>query len=391
MAIIDVIKYEGNNDVFVWKYPKEDFNTQTQLIVHESQEAVLFKDGQALDIFKPGRYTLETNNIPLLRNIINLPMGGISPFHCEVYFFNRVEQMAIQWGTDSKIQYMESTYGFPVAIGAGGEMSLKVVDSKKLLLKLVGTEAILCREKIVHYFRSFLMTRIKTYLAQIIRKKNISIFQIDEELLNLSNELKNILKDDFLSYGIGLEQFWVTRIVKPENDEQYLKFKDLYFRQYADVEDAKIRQQVELIDQDTKRRKIIEEAKGNAEKRTIEGYTYQQERGFNVAEKMAQNEGVGNFSSMGIGMGIMSGIGSNVGNALTGCFNNSIDNLSDKKSQKNIQYCDNCGAQILPGAIFCDECGNKIEELKKCKNCGYVFERPGKFCPHCGVPRKIEN
>ena len=152
MAIIDVIKYEGNNDVFVWKYPKEDFNTQTQLIVHESQEAVLFKDGQALDIFKPGRYTLETNNIPLLRNIINLPMGGISPFHCEVYFFNRVEQMAIQWGTDSKIQYMESTYGFPVAIGAGGEMSLKVVNSKKLLLKLVGTD----EEKIYRSFKELI-------------------------------------------------------------------------------------------------------------------------------------------------------------------------------------------------------------------------------------------
>ena len=72
MSIIDVIKYEGNNDIFIWKHPAEDFNTLSQLIVHESQEAVLFLNGQALDLFGPGRYTLHTQNIPLLSKLINL-------------------------------------------------------------------------------------------------------------------------------------------------------------------------------------------------------------------------------------------------------------------------------------------------------------------------------
>ena len=66
MAIAEVIKYEGDNETFVWKSPKEDFNSLTQLIVHESQEAILFKNGQALDLFGPGRYTLQTQNIPKL-------------------------------------------------------------------------------------------------------------------------------------------------------------------------------------------------------------------------------------------------------------------------------------------------------------------------------------
>ena len=126
MPIAQVIKYEGDNSTFVWKHPAEDFNTNSQLIVHESQEAIFFMNGQPLDLFGSGRYTLETQNMPILNKIINLPTGGVSAFHCEVYFINKVDQMAIPWGTDSKIQYIEPTYGFPISIGAGGEMSLKV-------------------------------------------------------------------------------------------------------------------------------------------------------------------------------------------------------------------------------------------------------------------------
>ena len=84
--IADIIKYEGDNSTFVWKHPCEDFNTTTQLIVHESQEAIFFLNGQALDLFGPGRHTLEAQNIPLLRRLINIPTGGESAFHCEVFY-----------------------------------------------------------------------------------------------------------------------------------------------------------------------------------------------------------------------------------------------------------------------------------------------------------------
>lgn len=136
----DVIKYEGDNSTFVWKYPREDFNTLSQLIVHENQEAVFFMNGQALDLFGPGRYTLKTQNIPLLGRALKLASGGISPFHCEVYFINKTEQMSIKWGTDTRVQFIEPTYRFPLSLGAPGEMSLQAVDSKRLLVKLVGTE-----------------------------------------------------------------------------------------------------------------------------------------------------------------------------------------------------------------------------------------------------------
>ena len=387
MPIAEVIKYEGDNTTFVWKHPAEDFNTNSQLIVHESQEAIFFMNGQPLDLFGSGRYTLETQNMPILNKIINLPTGGVSAFHCEVYFINKVDQMAIQWGTDSKIQYVEPTYGFPIAIGAGGEMSLKVADSKELLLRLVGTEKDLSREKLVSYFRAFLMARVKTYIAQTLKQDKINIFEIDEKLLEFSDELKARLIGDFAEYGLSLEKFFVTRIVKPDGDPQYENFKQLHYRQYADIADAKIRQQVGVIDQQTESQKLVIESQGIAQKRSIEGYSYQQERGFDVAEKLAANEGAGNFSSAGIGLGMMAGVGGAVGNTIGSAFNTAIDGINQPVANL---FCDNCGVQLTPGSSFCDECGTPVAGAKNsCTKCGYVFERPGKFCPKCGMKREV--
>ena len=129
--IADIIKYEGDNSTFIWKHPCEDFNTTTQLIVHEKQEAIFCMNGQALVLFGAGRYTLETQNIPLLRKFANIPTDGKTPFHCEVYFINKTEQMAIKWGTDSKVQYIEPTYKFPLSIGLSGNMALSVNASRQ--------------------------------------------------------------------------------------------------------------------------------------------------------------------------------------------------------------------------------------------------------------------
>ena len=120
MAIADIIKYEGDNSTFIWKHPNEDFNSLTQLIVHDSQEAVFMLNGEVLDVFGAGRYTLETQNIPKLGKILNRAVGDKTPFHCEVYFINKTEQMSIKWGTDSRVEFVEPTYGFPLSIGASG-------------------------------------------------------------------------------------------------------------------------------------------------------------------------------------------------------------------------------------------------------------------------------
>lgn len=386
--IAEIIKYEGDNSTFVWKHPCEDFNTTTQLIVHESQEAIFFMNGQALDLFGPGRHTLETQNIPLLRKFLNIPTGGETPFHCEVYFINKTEQMAIKWGTDSKVQYVEPTYKFPLSIGASGEMALSVEDSRKLLVKLVGTERVLDRNQLTTFFRAFLMTRVKSYIAQEMKASAINIFEIDESLEAFSNDIKARLLGDFEEYGVTLNRFFVTTIVKPDGDPQYEKFKELHFRQYADIAEAKLKQQTDVIYAQTEAQKTVIESQALAQKRATEGYTYQQERGFDVAEQAAQNEGVGEFTNMGIGLGVMSGIGGTVGGMVGGAVNDAFAAVGTQPQTTTNAFCENCGAKLTPGAAFCDECGTQVSAPDTCSNCGFKFIKPGKFCPKCGTKRE---
>ena len=376
--IADIIKYEGNNNVFIWKHPNEDFNSLTQLIVHESQEAIFFMNGQTLDLFGPGRYTLETQNIPKLGKALNRTTDDKTPFHCEVYFINKTEQMNIKWGTDSKVQYVEPTYGFPLSIGASGEMSLRAEDSRKLLLKLVGTENFLTQAQLTVFFRSFLMTRVKTYIAQTMKSNNISIFEIDENLAVFSDAIKSLLVNDFADYGVVLEKFFVTTIVKPDGERQYEQFKELHFRQYADIAEAKLRQQKELIDAETQAQKVIIDSKAQATKRAQEGYTYQQERGFDVAEQVAQNEAVGEFTNMGVGLGTMAGVGGAVGGMVGGMMGDVVNATTSTK-------CAKCGASIPSNSKFCLECGEKVFESKIviCPSCGKAVQN-GKFCLECG-------
>lgn len=389
MAIAQVLKYEGDNSTFIWKHPCEDFNNLTQLIVHESQEAIFFMNGQALDLFGAGRYTLETQNIPKISKLFHRVTDDETPFHCEVYFINKTEQMNIKWGTDSKVQYVDPTYGFPIAIGASGEMSLRAEDSRKLLLKLVGTESFLGQQKLVGFFRAFLMTKVKSYIAQIIKAQAINIFEIDEKLATFSEDLHKMLIPDFADYGVSLERFFVTNIAKPDGDRQYEKFKELHFRQYADIAEAKLRQQTDLIYAQTEAQKIVIDSQAQATKRAQEGYTYQQERGFDVATEVARNQAVGQFTNLGVGLGTMAGVGGAVAGTVSNAMNGALNNAQTPSDEPQAQTkCAKCGAELPPNAKFCLQCGEKITPptpsgMVVCPQCGKVVPS-GKFCPECG-------
>ena len=393
--IAQVIKYEGDNKTFIWKHPLEDFNSGSQLIVHESQEAIFFLNGQALDLFGPGRHTLETQNIPILRRLINIPTDGETPFHCEVYFINKTEQMAIKWGTDTKMEYVEPVYGFPIQIGACGEMNVAIDDGRKLLIKVVGTERTFYQQDLVQKFRSFLMTKVKPYIVTLIRENKLNIFQIDERLQDVSVALHEALKPDFQEYGLSLTHFFVMNISKPEDDKNYRRFKELHFRQYADIAEAKLRQQVSVIDQETAAKRMVIEAQGLAQKRSLEGYTYQDERGFDVAERIASNQAVGEFTNMGVGLGMITGVGGTIGNAVGGMMSNTVNKAMDQSASAPAaapapaMKCQ-CGASLHPNAKFCLECGKKVEVAAEendkivCPKCNAKVSK-GKFCLECGA------
>lgn len=157
-----VIRYEGDNQTIVWKHPLTDFTTGTQLIVHESQEAVFFRNGEALDSFGAGRYTLETATLPKMNSIYQLPTQG-TPFHAEVYFVNLTTQLGIKWGTPSKVGMFDPVTGIHVELGASGAFNLRVSDARRLLIRVVGTAAGLKQEEVFNqnglgYFRTLIMT-----------------------------------------------------------------------------------------------------------------------------------------------------------------------------------------------------------------------------------------
>ena len=325
MKICDVIKWENMGDTFIYKFPEEDFNTLSQLIVNESQEAIFFNGGEALDTFGPGRHTLKTQNLPVLTKLMTLATDGVSPFHCQVYYINKTEQMAIKWGTDSQIQYTDPEYGFPLSIGVSGEMALKVSNGKKLLIKLVGTASEFNRDTLTTTFRAFLMSKIKPYIARFMINNKVSIFDVDAHIDEFSSDLKKSLDTDFDDYGLELVRFFVTNVAKPEDDAQYRKFKELHFRSFADIKEATLKKQVTKIEAEAAADKMVIESAAMAQKRAQEGYTYQQEKSFDVAKEMAKNEATGQYSNMGIGLGMMAGVGSTMagvmGNALGGAVN----------------------------------------------------------------------
>lgn len=291
--IAQLVKYEGDNTTFVWKSPIEDFNTGTQLVVHDSQEAVFFMNGQALDLFGGGMHTLETQNLPFLRKLLNLPLGGQTPFHCEVYFVNKTDQPEIKWGTDSPIQFTEPTQHIPLSLGASGTMILRAEDSRKLLVKLVGTENYLGQTQLASKLRSIVAANVKAHLGKALRSGDIVITDVDANILEISGALLEKLAPEFSEYGFTLARFLVERWALPVDNERY----QFLVSQNFQIAQARQQQTLGVINQQTEAQKIVIEAQALAAKRQLEGYTYQQEQSFEVSKLAAMNEGAGNFSA----------------------------------------------------------------------------------------------
>ena len=234
-GLASIIKYEGGNDVFIWKHPIEDFNYGSQLIVHESQEAIFFKDGQALDLFGPGRYTLETQQLPLLEKVYSLPTDTEGTFHSEVYFINKTVQMSIKWGTPDKVRFIDPLSGTPLEIGASGTLNLQVSDARKLLIKLVGTTGGIAWDDGADYtksiqasFRPLIANAVKTNLSAVIKNEAIDLLEIDENLDLISDNLKEKIKPGFEEYGLTIPQFYVTNVVLPEDDPNFKRIRELH-------------------------------------------------------------------------------------------------------------------------------------------------------------------
>lgn len=366
MAVIDIIKYEGNNETLVWKHPREDYNKSAQLIVHESQEAIVFNNGSASNIYKHGKYTLESNNIPGIRGMIELLTSGVSPNHYEVYFINKAYTMDINWGTADPMVIQDPVYKVPLNVRAFGQFSVKVINSRQLVLKLVGKTTSFTKQKISDVFRGVLISTIKENISKKMIDEEVSIVEMNSHLTKISNSLKSVLSDKFANYGLGIEEFFVESI-NPEKD-------DIYYS--------------------------IMEALKNRTTRNIEGQGRLIDRSMDIAEKQAENQGMsGAVAGLGVGLGVAAASGQMMGGMMQRAYeplnsamqqpygNGYVDTSNDfgvVKPKQNVYHCSNCGKVINSEDKFCSGCGAINAHKIICSNCGNEIDSDSVFCAKCG-------
>jgi membrane protease subunit (stomatin/prohibitin family) len=316
MAIIDLVKWNNESPNFIaWKFPSEELSTWTQLIVNESQEAFVVRGGVYDGPFGGGRHTLTTENIPLITGILGLPFGGKSPFSAEVWFVNKLTNLNIKWGTPDPIQLEDPKYKIMMPVRAFGQYGIKVKDSKKFLLKLVGTLSSFDVETLGDYFNGVLMTKIKTEIATNILKLGVSVLDIAMQLENLSALIKKSLIKEIDDFGVEIVQFNIHSINVPESDPAVISLK------------AALAKRAEM---------------------GIVGFNYQQERSFDVLETAAGNEGnSGNVMGAGLGLGIGAGIGGSMGQFMNNVVNPNGEPLLNSSPTKNNNLQDVNKVQIL--------------------------------------------
>ena len=225
----DVIKNTGPGELLIWLNGEEDFNTNSTLIVAESEEALFFKDGIIEQIFDAGKYTLSTNNYPFISRLRNVLTGGISTFNCKVYFVRKAHSMEILWGTDSPIQVRDPVQMIMTSVQARGSFKIQVEDSKKFLIKLVGNNVpFMTQVELTRYFRNEFMQHIKSNLARTIKASNTEILGICAEQDILAEKLFPVLQDPLDDYGIKLLTFTIAGLDIPENDPNRQKLEAAY-------------------------------------------------------------------------------------------------------------------------------------------------------------------
>lgn len=280
MNIIDRVKWDGTANELAWKHPSQALTTLTQLIVNESQQAFVVKDGVYEGPFTAGRHTLSNNNIPVLGKLIGLPFGGQSPFSAEVWFVNQAVKLDVRWGTPDPIQLQDPKFGIMVPVRAFGQYGIQVVDAKKFLMKLVGTQTGFAAARLADYFRGIFNTRIKTSIAKAIATSGMSVLEASSRLDDLSAALGEVLAGDVAEYGVALSQFSIESINVPEDDSAVKQLKAALAR----------RAEMDIV-----------------------GFSYQQDRSFDVLHTAAANHGPA-ASMLGIGLG--AGMGAALGGAV---------------------------------------------------------------------------
>ena len=292
MAAIDVIKWEINDKEFCHKYPSDSISLGAQLIVYPGQTAFFVRGGKICDRFEPGTYTIQSDNIPILDSLINMPFGSAvndggagkskSPFKAEVWFVSGIARLDLKWGTPVAIQLEDPRYNIIVPVSAFGQYGIKINEPRLFLETLIGNMQSFTIGQVEAYVKGKMLAHLNGIIAHKIAEDGISILDINSRLAEMSGVCQEALNRTFASYGISIVGFSVISVSVPDDDPSVVRLK---------------------------------EAKDMAARIRITGRDiYQMERSYDVLEKAAENEGNGGqMLSMGAGLGVGIGVGNTMG------------------------------------------------------------------------------
>lgn len=378
MAIIDLVRWspQESKTIYAWRFPETNLSTYTQLIVQESQEAVLLSKGQIVGKFGPGKHTLNTENLPVLRTLFGIPFGGKNPFTAEVWFVNKIQTFSIDWAV-SKIPIHDPDYNTQLPLVAGGRYGLKVNDTEKFLIKSVGTKTEFTQDDLTNQFFGEFSTKTKSQIAQYVIKRRVGFKYLSAYLDDLSGYLKAVLNSFWDNLGLELLQFNITTID---------------------------------IDKSTEEGRKVADAIATQASMSITGHTWQQEQMFNTANNAVDGLSNGNGGLIGGLMAInmmggMSGGGTVSGGMMQPQFNQPTFNGNDQVSgfqqesqqQVKIVYCSNCAKKYPNTTRFCPHCGDEYnpcpkcgtdndKNARRCVSCGNSLQSSNGNCPHCNAP-----
>tara|TARA_B100000212_G_C27302037_1_gene501918 strand:- start:46 stop:1053 length:1008 start_codon:yes stop_codon:yes gene_type:complete len=289
-------------EFLVWKYQEENPAFGSQVIVSQTQQVILLASGKLVSILDPGAHTLETANIPVLKDYIK---DNEEAFPFEIWFLNKIKFTEFKWGTRTPISCFDPISQLPINVGSYGSYKAQINDVQSFLLNIVGVR----HEFSLASLKEFLMPHVerdtKSEIAQAVAKQG-KVFGLVAEAKNISEKIKINLNETFKSYGLILGDFYIQDI-SPLEDEQLKMYKN------AIAEGAKIR------------------VTGKAIEDTESGY--RAERTYNTLDKLAANEGGSSSAFTGAGIGLGAGLG--LGNKFMDMTNKNMNTTNPEKKSIN--------------------------------------------------------
>lgn len=359
--LLEVLEWkDSSKDILVYRHPvqdREEIMNSSTLIVRESQVAIFVHKGQIADVFTPGTYKLNTENIPFLTKLLSLPTGFNSRIKAEVYFVNTKQFIGQKWGTQNPIMMRDADFG-SIRLRGFGTFSYKVEDAKTFMREVFGTNPVYRVEDLSTQCKSILVSNITDAIAEA----KVPALDLAANYKEIGDKIVEVSQPEFEKMGLKLCKVVVENLSLPEEVEKVLD------------ERSKLG--------------ILGDKMG----------TYTQYQSAQAIRDVAKNPNGGNMAGIGVGLGA----GATIGNM----FAQSMANIKDETPKRTCvkcgatigtrtKYCPECGASqvetcpkcgevVQKGMKFCANCGEKLVNEKTCPKCGKVLKASSKFCPECG-------